>query len=263
MLTFECTVIHSNPVGLEESDLIRKAFGWPFTDDFHIPDEIKKDFATIRKRGQGKEKEWESLLTAYRKAYPELSKEFLKQMENIFEADEIDIHFDKDKIAIRSASGEVLNAIADKIPLIGESADLASSNKTTIRNSAFIHRDDYSGQNIHYGIREFGMAAVANGLALHGGLQPYMGTFLVFSDYMRSAIRMSANMNKPLIYVLTHDSILLGQDGPTHQPLEHLASLRAMPNLTVVRPADANETVAAWEIAIHSKKPNRDHSWQT
>ncbi|GEN86999.1 transketolase [Oceanobacillus sojae] len=246
--------IHSNPVGPEESDLIRKAYGWDFTEDFYIPDEVKKDFSAICENGRASETEWGNLLEAYQREYPELSKEFLASMENNFEVEEININFEKEKVATRSASGEVLNAIADKIPLIGGSADLASSNKTTINGSNFISRNDYSGRNINYGVREFGMASIANGLALHGGLKPYTGTFLVFSDYMRSAIRISSIMNKPLIYIFTHDSIMLGQDGPTHQPVEHLASLRAMPNLNIIRPADANETAAAWEIAIHSKE---------
>lgn len=156
-------------------------------------------------------------------------------------------------LATRSSSGEVINAIAKAVPqLFGGSADLASSNKTLIKGGGNFLPDSYEGRNIWFGVREFAMGAALNGMALHGGLKVFGGTFFVFSDYLRPAIRLAALMGLPVIYVLTHDSIAVGEDGPTHEPIEHLASLRAMPNLSVIRPADANETAAAWRLALES-----------
>ena len=154
-------------------------------------------------------------------------------------------------LATRVASGKVLNAIAPVLPtLMGGSADLAPSNNTELKGYAWLQPGDFSGRNIHFGVREHAMGALLNGMALHGGVIPYGGTFLVFSDYMRPAIRLAAMMELPVIYVFTHDSIGLGEDGPTHQPVEHLAALRAIPNLVVIRPADANETAEAWRVAL-------------
>jgi transketolase len=155
-------------------------------------------------------------------------------------------------MATRQASGRVINARAEKMPsLIGGSADLAGSNDTTIKGAASVSRGKFVGRNLHFGVREHGMAAIANGLALHGGIRPYIGTFLVFSDYMRPSVRLAALMGQPVVYVFTHDSIFVGEDGPTHQPVEQLAALRAIPNLAVWRPADAREAVAAWNAALH------------
>lgn len=161
-------------------------------------------------------------------------------------------------MATRTASGKMLNRIYQDLPyFVGGSADLASSNKTTIEGRPFMDEVNHEGPNIHFGVREFAMASICNGITLHGGLRGYCGTFLVFSDYMRSAIRHSALMGVPVTYIMTHDSLQVGQDGPTHQPVEHLASLRAMPNLVVYRPAEANETIVAWKLAVESKT---DHS---
>ena len=246
--------IHSDPVGDEEAKLIKEEYEWLYEEKFHIPNEVKDDFSNVVSNGSKEEKEWNELFEEYENKYPDLANEFIRIMENDVEVKEISIEFTEETIATRSASGIVLNEIASKVPsIIGGSADLASSNKTTIHNSNFMSQGNYSGSNIHFGVREFGMAAIINGIALHGGIKGYSGTFLVFSDYMRSAIRMSAIMKLPVTYVFTHDSIMLGPDGPTHQPIEHLVSLRAMPNLNVIRPADANETKAAWSIAINAK----------
>lgn len=157
-------------------------------------------------------------------------------------------------MATRSASGKVLNKIYQLNPvLVGGSADLASSNKTTIEGKGFMNQNSHVSSNVHFGVREFAMASIINGITLYGGLRGYCGTFLVFSDYMRSAIRHAALMATPSIFVMTHDSLQVGQDGPTHQPVEHLLSLRAMPNLVLIRPAEANETIAAWKLAMESK----------
>ncbi|MFP7287576.1 transketolase [Shouchella clausii] len=247
--------IHSNPVGQEEAQLIKQQYGWHFKEPFHIPDEVKEDFSQVISNGVDSENKWNELFEQYQQKYPGLATEFIRSMENEIEISELSTEFTEEKVATRSASGTVLNEVASKVPsIIGGSADLASSNKTTLRNNDFMTKEDYRGSNIHFGVREFGMAAIINGIALHGGIKGYCGTFLVFSDYMRSAIRMSAIMKVPVTYVFTHDSIMLGPDGPTHQPIEHLISLRAMPNLNVIRPADANETKAAWLIAANSKK---------
>lgn len=161
-----------------------------------------------------------------------------------------------DRIATRSASGKVLNAIAPHLPtLIGGSADLAPSNKTYLSGYSSISKDDFRGRNLHFGVREHAMGGILNGLALHGGIIPYGGTFLVFSDYMRPSIRLAAMMRLPVIYVFTHDSIFVGEDGPTHQPVEQLASLRAIPGLVVIRPADANETAVTWRVALERRGP--------
>ncbi|ASN04303.1 transketolase [Virgibacillus necropolis] len=246
--------IHSNPVGDDESKLIKQAYKWLHEEKFFIPEEVKEDFAEIVSKGSEVEKDWNNRFKDYQGKYPELAKQFIDSMDNKVEIEDVKLEFTEDKMATRAASGKVLNSLAKQIPsLIGGSADLASSNKTTIDGNTFMTKGDYKGPNIHFGIREFSMASIVNGLALHGGVKGYSGTFLVFADYMKAAIRMSAIINRPVTYVFTHDSIMLGQDGPTHQPVEQLASLRATPNLNVIRPADANETKAAWSIAINSK----------
>lgn len=248
------SAIHSDPVGEEEAKLIKKEYNWLHNENFHIPEEVKEDFSSVVSNGLKDENDWNELFEQYKEKHPELANEFICSMENEIEVEKLTTEFSEDKIATRSASGIVLNELASKVPsIIGGSADLASSNKTTIQDSSFISKNNYGGSNIHFGVREFGMAAIINGIALHGGIKGYSGTFLVFSDYMRSAIRMSAIMNLPVTYIFTHDSIMLGPDGPTHQPIEHLVSLRAMPNLNVIRPADANETKAAWLITINAK----------
>ncbi|MBU5265477.1 transketolase [Virgibacillus proomii] len=246
--------IHSNPVGEDEVSLIKKAYQWPYEEKFFIPKEVRENFNEIAIKGDQTEKDWNKQFEKYKETYPELAEQFVKCMENDFLIEDAEIEFTEEKIATRAASGKVLNVISKKFPsFIGGSADLASSNKTTIMDQQFMEKGTYNCPNIHFGVREFAMASIVNGLSLHGGIKGYSGTFLVFSDYMKAAIRLSAITNQPVIYLFTHDSFMLGQDGPTHQPIEQLATLRATPNLNVIRPADANETKAAWLIAVNSK----------
>jgi transketolase len=250
---------HGEPLGDEERKLTKENLGWPQEPTFHIPDEALAHFRKSIDRGQEHEQSWTSSFRNYLTDYPEEGARFEKQLKG-----ELPHSWDKDipvfpadakGKATRVTSGVVLNAIARNVPaLMGGSADLAPSNKTLIDNENSFQAGTYDQRNIHFGVREFCMTAVLNGMALHGGFIPYGGTFLIFSDYMRPAIRLACLMKQHVIYVLTHDSIGLGEDGPTHQPIEHLASLRAMPNLTVLRPADANETAEAWKFAVKSNK---------
>jgi len=244
---------HGAPLGEEEVALTKRHLQWPETPAFFVPEDVLLHFRQAEKRGQERENEWLSLWEAYKKSYPELAHEWENmhkepdpsQWENslpLFKPED-------GAVATRSASGKVLQAVAPHLPgLIGGSADLAPSNNTFLKN--FGEFKNTGGRNIHFGIREHAMGAILNGMALSGALIPYGGTFLVFSDYMRPAIRLAAMMGLPVIYVFTHDSIGLGEDGPTHQPIEQLSSLRAVPNLMVIRPADAQETVEAWKIAL-------------
>ncbi len=250
---------HGEPLGDEERKLTKENLGWPQEPTFLIPDEALANFRRSVDRGLEHEQAWTASFRNYLDNYPEEGSRFEKQLKG-----ELPHGWDKDipvfpadakGKATRVISGVVLNAIARNVPaLMGGSADLAPSNKTLIDNENSFQPGSYDQRNIHFGVREFGMTAVLNGLALHGGFIPYGGTFLIFSDYMRPAIRLACLMKQHVIYVLTHDSIGLGEDGPTHQPIEHLASLRAMPNLTVIRPADANETAEAWKFAVKSNK---------
>ncbi|MFC1844738.1 transketolase [Thermodesulfobacteriota bacterium] len=250
---------HGEPLGDEERKLTKENLGWPQEPLFHIPEEALAHFRKSVDKGLELEQSWTTLFRNYLNEYPEEGARFEKQLKG-----ELPQDWDKDipvfpadpkGKATRVTSGIVLNAIASKVPaLMGGSADLAPSNKTFIDGEESFQPDSYDQRNIHFGVREFGMTAILNGMALHGGFIPYGGTFLIFSDYMRPAIRLASLMKQHVIYVLTHDSIGLGEDGPTHQPVEHLASLRAMPNLTVLRPADANETAEAWKFAVKSNK---------
>jgi len=246
---------HGEPLGTEEVELTKKNLGWPLEPLFHIPAEVKAHFGNFADSGLELEQQWTEILRNYIEDFPELGEKFEKQLKGElppgWDSDIPVFPADPKGKATRVISGQVLNAIAKNVPaLMGGSADLAPSNKTMIDGESGFQADSPDQRNIHFGVREFGMTAVLNGMALHGGLIPYGGTFLIFSDYMRPAIRLAALMKQRVIYVLTHDSIGLGEDGPTHQPIEHLASLRAMPNLTVMRPADANETAEAWKFAI-------------
>jgi transketolase len=247
--------IHSDPLGPDEVKLTKQTLGWPEDAQFLVPDGVRQRFdATLGARGRKLEKAWDEAKAAYAKAFPDEAREleliWSGALPDGWDAELPSFAADAKGMATREASGKALNAIAPKIAwLIGGSADLAPSNKTLLDGEASFEADDYGGRNLHFGIREHAMGTVCNGLAL-AGLRPYAGTFLVFSDYMRPAIRIAALMQVPIVYVYTHDSIGLGQDGPTHQPIEHLASLRAMPGMTVIRPADANETVEAWRVAL-------------
>ncbi len=246
---------HGAPLGEEEIRLTKRALGCPEDDVFCTPDPAVDEFRKCLARGDAAEKDWQSRFAAYQEAHPDLAKQFLDAMagklDSAWEAAVPDLSTEENPMATRAASGKVLNAVAEKIPeLIGGSADLAPSNKTLIAGSHDFQKPDYDGRNIRFGVREHAMGAVMSGMALHGGIRPYGGTFLVFADYMRPSIRLAALMKLPVIYVFTHDSIAVGEDGPTHQPVEHVMSLRMIPGLTVIRPADAAETAEAWRAAI-------------
>jgi transketolase len=244
---------HGAPLGPEEVRLTKRNLGWPEDKTFYVPDEVYRHMRQAVKRGQQWQDEWEALRTRYREAYPAEAAELERWLSRrlpegwneglpAFEASKA--------VATRNAGGAVLDVLAARIPeLIGGSADLAESNKTHPKGREAFSRNNRKGGYIHFGVREHAMAAICNGLSLHG-LRAYASTFLVFSDYLRPSLRLSALMGQPVIYVFTHDSIGLGEDGPTHQPIEHLSSLRAIPNVVVLRPADATETVEAWKIAL-------------
>lgn len=246
---------HGEPAGEEELVGAKKKLGWPLEPMFYVPDDVLQYYRKIGENGTEYESEWINRFESYSSAYPKLAAELERRMRRqlVDEWDKNLPRFDvKDgPIATRSASGKVINALAQKLPeMIGGSADLTPSNKTWINDSPSFQADSPLGRNIHYGVREHTMGAVVNGLAAHGGIIPFSGTFLMFSDYMRPAIRLSALSKHRSIWVFTHDSIGVGEDGPTHQPVEHLASLRSIPGLVVIRPGDANEVVEAWRIAI-------------
>lgn len=246
---------HGAPLGEEEARLTKENLGWPLEPPFWVPAEVRERFQTFRTRWTQARQEWEERMARYRARYPEETAEWdrvqARRLPPGWDQDLPTFAPDPKGVATRNASGAVLNALAARVPeLVGGSADLAPSNKTYLKGFGDIHRGDFGGRNFHFGVREHAMGAILNGLALHGGLRPYGGTFLVFSDYMRPAIRLAAMMRLPVVYVFTHDSIFVGEDGPTHQPVEHLAALRAIPHLTVVRPGDANEAVEAWRLAL-------------
>ncbi len=247
--------VHGEALGEEELKATKEHLGWPLEPRFYIPEDVLAYFRQALARGARLEDSHAQLMAAYAAAYPdqaaELNRFLSGELPDGWE-EALPIYPPSPKgDATRNTSGKAINALAAVLPnLIGGSADLAASNKTTINGAPFIKPDDFGGPNIHFGVREHGMGGILNGMALHGGVIPYGGTFLVFSDYMRGAIRLAALTGLRVIYVFTHDSIGLGEDGPTHQPIEHLAALRAMPNLTVIRPGDANETSQAWRAAL-------------
>jgi transketolase len=248
---------HGAPLGAEEIKLTKEAYNWTFEEDFHVPEEVYDHFnKVIVENGQNKEKEWTELFTQYKNEFPELGKQFESAIRNELPegwSKDLPVYEEGKSLASRASSGESLNAIAKNLPtLFGGSADLAGSNKTLIKGTSDFLPGSYDGRNIWFGVREFAMGAALNGMALHGGVKVFGGTFFVFSDYLRPAIRLAALMNLPVTYVFTHDSIAVGEDGPTHEPIEQLAALRAMPNLSIIRPADGNETAAAWKLAIES-----------
>jgi transketolase len=246
---------HGSPLGPDEILRTKEAYGWPSKDPFYVPAEILEDMRQIAERGAKEEANWNALFEQYRINHPELAKA-LEQALNQQLPDDWDATLPSFKpedgpIATRAVNSKVLDAISGKLPwLMGGSADLEPSTKTFMKGLPYFSKENPSGRNLTWGIRELAMCGTATGMQLHGGVRPYTATFFVFTDYARPAIRLAALMDLPIIYVMTHDSIGLGEDGPTHQPIEHLASLRAMPNLTVIRPADANETVEAWKMAI-------------
>ncbi|MCI5761602.1 MAG: transketolase, partial [Ligilactobacillus agilis] len=248
--------VHGTPLGVEGINKLRQNLGWnqePFT----VPSEVEERFEqTLRTRGREAEADWQELFTNYQHIYPDLANELLDGFNNkiLINMDEVVPHYGKtEKIATRNASEKAINRLVEVMPsLWGGAADLASSNKTRMKNQGDFLPANYAGRNIWFGVREFAMAATMNGIALHGGTRIFGGTFFVFTDYLRAAIRLAALQKIPVIYVLTHDSIAVGEDGPTHQPVETLASLRCIPNVQVIRPADGNETSAAWKLALET-----------
>ncbi|HEY6381204.1 MAG TPA: transketolase, partial [Pseudolabrys sp.] len=268
--TFEA---HGSPLGAEEVKRTKQKLGWLAEPPFLVPQEALARFHESVSRGEKAEAEWKEKFSAYAQKFPELAREFEEtmrgQLPKGWDEGIPDFPPDPKGLATRAASGKVLNAIAPKLPtLIGGSADLNPSTFTVLQNLGDFESPErecsdsqgsagggwsYAGRNLHFGVREHGMAAALNGMAAHGGIIPFGSTFLMFSDYMRPAIRLAALMELGVIYVFTHDSIGLGEDGPTHQPIEQLAALRAIPQLVVIRPADANETVVAWRVAIESR----------
>ncbi|MDP3149024.1 MAG: transketolase [Ignavibacteria bacterium] len=250
--------VHGSPLGDEEIKLTKKNLGWEYEESFFVPEEVKNLFEEKKKKHQQDETEWNKLFAEYKEKYPQEAKLFLEVMSGNFGDEWISkiptFADDGKKLATRQASGKTINAIASSLPtFIGGSADLAPSNNTYINGFPAFSADNKSGRNFHFGIREHAMASIMNGMAMYGGVIPFGGTFLVFSDYLRPAIRLAALSKIKVIYVFTHDTIGLGEDGPTHQPVEHLASLRAIPGFVVLRPADANETASAWKFAIQHK----------
>jgi len=251
---------HGEPLGEDEVIATKKNLNWPTEQSFFVPDEAREHMNEAVSRGIEVEQEWNKKINSYKDAYPEefsllqdyidgkLPQNWDSSLDTVFDT------LDKPS-ATRAASGMVLNEFANTrvMNIMGGSADLGPSNKTTIKTENDYSANSYKGRNIHFGVREHVMGAIVNGMSLHGGIIPYTGTFLVFSDYMKPAIRLAALMKLRVIYVFSHDSIGLGEDGPTHQPIEHLASLRSIPNLTVIRPADPHETVQAWKAALNKE----------
>jgi transketolase len=250
---------HGEALGAEAVKATKEKLNWPADKTFYVPDEAKANWLQAVDKGKKYEQEWNDLFAAYKKAFPDVAAEFERVQSGtlasgwekslpVFKAD-------AKPIATRSAGGEIMDAIAQAVPeLIGGAADLTTSTKTIFKTGGNFHLDP-AGRNIFFGVREFGMCAAVNGMAVHGGLIPFGSTFFTFSDYCKPAIRLAALMHAHSLFVFTHDSIALGEDGPTHQPIEQLAMLRAMPHLTDFRPADANETSASWKLALERKQP--------
>ncbi|MEX0658969.1 MAG: transketolase [Egibacteraceae bacterium] len=244
---------HGAPLGAEEVAAAKKQLEWPYEEDFTVPDDVRAH-TDQSERGRQAHQAWSERYDAYRSAHPDLATELERVLEGRLPdgwEDELPDFTEGEKAATRKDSAKVINALAPKIPeLVGGSADLAGSNLTNITDGGDVTKGSYSGRNLNFGIREHAMGAMMNGMMLHGGFRPFGGTFLIFTDYMRPSIRLACLMGLPTIYVMTHDSIGLGEDGPTHQPVEHLASLRAMPNLHVMRPADGREVAGAWRHGL-------------
>lgn len=251
--------VHGSPLGAEALKATKAFYGWPQEPRFHVPDEVRAHFAAMQERWREAEEGWLALFEEFKLSQPDRAEAYEMEIEGRLPDDweeAIPIFSPGEAMATRKASGTVINAIAPVLPnFMGGSADLAPSNNTLIRESADFEAETTAGRNIRFGVREHAMGGIVNGMARHGGMLPYGATFHIFSDYMRPAIRIAALMRARSVFVFTHDSVGLGEDGPTHQPIEQLASLRAMPNLTVLRPADANETAAAWHVALEHEGP--------
>lgn len=247
---------HGAPIGEDNRKALVEKIKWNETEEFTVPEDVKENAAIIVEEKKKIYVEYKKKLEEYESKNPEKYREYIDWIHFKHEADLSKLLDSKEKDATRSASGAALQEVAKAIPnMIGGSADLGPSNNSQIKDSGFISSSDYNERNIHFGVREFAMAAISNGISLHGGLKPFCATFFVFSDYMKPAMRLAALMNLPVTYILTHDSIGVGEDGPTHEPIEHLAMLRSLPNFSVIRPADFNETVHAWEVAQKATKP--------
>lgn len=247
---------HGAPIGEDNRKALVEKIKWNETEEFTVPEDVKENAAKIVEEKKKVYDEYKKKLQEYESKNPDKYREYIDWIHFKHEADLSKLLDSKEKDATRSASGAALQEVAKAIPnMIGGSADLGPSNNSQIKDSGFISSSDYNERNIHFGVREFAMAAISNGIALHGGLKPFCATFFVFSDYMKPAMRLAALMNLPVTYILTHDSIGVGEDGPTHEPIEHLAMLRSLPNFSVIRPADFNETVHAWEVAQKATKP--------
>ncbi len=252
--------VHGSPLGEEEVALTKERLGWPQTPLFHVPDEVRSHMGSASEQGRAEQSAWEARRQAYREAHPEQAARLDAWLSGTFTEgweDALPVFEAGSKVATRAASGKVLDALVPALGnLVGGSADLTPSNKTRARSQQDFQKDTPGGSYLRFGVREHGMAGICNGLVLHGGLRPYCGTFLIFSDYLRPSLRLSALMHAPVTYVFTHDSIGLGEDGPTHQAVEHYMALRAIPNLHFIRPADANETAQAWRAALlHTEGP--------
>jgi transketolase len=250
---------HGSPLGADEIKLTKKFYGWPEEPDFYVPDEVKAHYSVVKEKGIEAEEAWSKMLADYIKHHPELGEQFSMAVSGELPAgwdSELPVYSPSDKpLATRAASGNAINAIAKHLPqLIGGSADLASSNNTMIKGEDDFTPKNYAGRNIWFGVREFGMGTALNGMSLHGGLKVFGATFFVFSDYLRPSIRLAVIMKRPVVYVFTHDSIAVGEDGPTHEPVEQLPALRVIPGITVIRPADANETSEAWRYVISQQE---------
>jgi transketolase len=249
---------HGEPLGAEEVVRTKEYLGWPTTEPFHVPDAVREEMGRAVGRGEEMQEAWEHRRRAYARAHPDaaaaLDDALALRLPDGWDA-ELPSWAPTDKpIATRAASGKALNAIAARVPwLIGGSADLAGSNNTAIEGSPSFLAGSYEGRNLHFGVREHAMGSLMNGMALHGGVRPYGGTFLIFSDYMRPPVRLAALMEQPVVFIFTHDSVGLGEDGPTHQPVEQLSALRAIPGLVDLRPADAAETVEAWRWTMEHR----------
>jgi transketolase len=251
---------HGSPLGAEEITLTKKALGYPSEEAFYVAPEALERWRTMSDRGSQLESEWQERYDAYKGAHSadaaELERRLRGDMLDGWEDLIPSFTSENGNVASRAASGVVLNAIAPKVPeLVGGSADLASSTNTIVKGAPSLSAENHAGRNFHFGIREHGMGSVMNGMSVHGGFIPYGATFLIFSDYMRPSVRLAAVMNRHVIYVYTHDSIGLGEDGPTHQPIEQLSTLRAIPEMTLIRPADASETAEAWRAALKHDGP--------
>lgn len=245
------SAVHGAPLGKEGIKATKKNLNWNYEEEFYVPEKVKNYMKDIQNKLQQEENKWNELKKNYAKDYPELSKEYEMWMSGKCKEVSINTQEFEKAVATRQASYTVINKLAKLIPnMIGGSADLAPSNKTYMEGEGDFSKENPSGRNLHFGVREHAMAAIANGISIHGGLKIFVSTFFVFSDYMKGAMRMSALMGLPVMYILTHDSIGVGEDGPTHEPIEHLASLRSIPNLTVIRPADAKETEEAFSYAL-------------